>query len=79
VLTSIDEQDVSGINGIEWDAVETASQFNGKFCRTLTRLSLARCDSLLLLRWTNLIAPRRFIRFSTLQSIGAIISQRCWG
>lgn len=32
VLTSIDEQDVSGINGIEWDAVETASQFQEHWC-----------------------------------------------
>jgi oligopeptidase A len=32
MLTSIDEQDVSGLNGIEWDAVETASQFNEHWC-----------------------------------------------
>lgn len=28
MLTRIEESDVSGINGVEWDAVEVASQFN---------------------------------------------------
>ena len=32
ILTSIDEPMVSGINGIEWDAVEIASQFMENWC-----------------------------------------------
>lgn len=32
MLTKIDYTDVSGINGVEWDAVETASQFMENWC-----------------------------------------------
>ena len=32
MLTTIDDADVSGLNGIEWDAVEIASQFMENWC-----------------------------------------------
>ena len=32
MLTQVDEADVSGINGVEWDAVELASQFMENWC-----------------------------------------------
>ncbi|MDR3427409.1 M3 family metallopeptidase [Silvimonas sp.] len=32
LLTEVDERDVSGINGVEWDAVELPSQFMENFC-----------------------------------------------
>ncbi len=32
LLTQVDEQDVSGINGVEWDAVELPSQLMENFC-----------------------------------------------
>jgi len=32
MLTKVDYPDVSGINGVEWDAVETASQFMENWC-----------------------------------------------
>jgi oligopeptidase A len=32
MLTRVDEMDVSGINGVEWDAVELPSQFMENFC-----------------------------------------------
>ena len=32
LLTEVDELDVSGINGVEWDAVELPSQFMENFC-----------------------------------------------
>ena len=32
MLTKIDELDVAGINGVEWDAVELPSQFMENFC-----------------------------------------------
>ena len=32
ILTTVDYPDVSGINGVEWDAVETASQFMENWC-----------------------------------------------
>ncbi|MCK9516493.1 MAG: M3 family metallopeptidase [Ottowia sp.] len=32
MLTQVDELDVSGINGVEWDAVELPSQFMENFC-----------------------------------------------
>ena len=32
MLTQIDERDVSGISGVEWDAVELPSQFMENFC-----------------------------------------------
>ena len=32
MLTTVDYPDVSGINGVEWDAVETASQFMENWC-----------------------------------------------
>jgi oligopeptidase A len=32
LLTRVNEQDVSGINGVEWDAVELPSQFMENFC-----------------------------------------------
>jgi oligopeptidase A len=32
MLTTVDYADVSGINGVEWDAVETASQFMENWC-----------------------------------------------
>jgi len=32
LLTQVDELDVSGINGVEWDAVELPSQFMENFC-----------------------------------------------
>jgi oligopeptidase A len=32
MLTRVDELDVSGINGVEWDAVELPSQFMENFC-----------------------------------------------
>jgi oligopeptidase A len=42
LLTQVDEHDVSGISGVEWDAVELPSQFMENFCwewDTLRRLS----------------------------------------
>lgn len=32
LLTLVDERDVAGINGVEWDAVELPSQFMENFC-----------------------------------------------
>lgn len=32
MMSNVDYQDVSGVNGIEWDAVETASQFMENWC-----------------------------------------------
>ena len=32
ILTTVDEADASGINGVEWDAVEIASQFMENWC-----------------------------------------------
>ena len=32
MLTTVNERDVSGISGVEWDAVELASQFMENFC-----------------------------------------------
>jgi oligopeptidase A len=32
MLTQVNEKDVSGINGVEWDAVELPSQFMENFC-----------------------------------------------
>jgi hypothetical protein len=32
MLTTVDEPDASGVNGIEWDAVEVASQFMENWC-----------------------------------------------
>ena len=32
MLTQVNERDVSGISGVEWDAVELPSQFMGNFC-----------------------------------------------
>ena len=32
LLSQVDERDVSGINGVEWDAVELPSQFMENFC-----------------------------------------------
>jgi len=32
MLTTVDYPDVSGVNGVEWDAVETASQFMENWC-----------------------------------------------
>ncbi|RMG36244.1 MAG: M3 family peptidase, partial [Planctomycetota bacterium] len=42
MLTVVDEADVSGINGVEWDAVELASQFMENWCYhrpTMDRIS----------------------------------------
>lgn len=38
ILTTIDEADASGINGVEWDAVEIASQFMENWCYDRTVL-----------------------------------------
>jgi oligopeptidase A len=32
MLTQVNERDVSGISGVEWDAVELPSQFMENFC-----------------------------------------------
>ena len=32
MLTTVDYADVSGINGVEWDSVELASQFMENWC-----------------------------------------------
>jgi oligopeptidase A len=39
LLTEVDELDVSGINGVEWDAVELPSQFMENFCWEWDNLS----------------------------------------
>ncbi|MDR0275991.1 MAG: M3 family metallopeptidase [Burkholderiaceae bacterium] len=42
LLTQVDERDVSGISGVEWDAVELPSQFMENFCwewQTLRRMT----------------------------------------
>ena len=39
LLTEVDELDVSGINGVEWDAVELPSQFMENFCWEWDKLS----------------------------------------
>jgi oligopeptidase A len=42
MLTTVDEPQASGINGVEWDAIEIASQFMENWCydkETLTSLS----------------------------------------
>ncbi len=39
LLTQVDELDVSGINGVEWDAVELPSQFMENFCWEWENLS----------------------------------------
>ncbi|MFM1859282.1 MAG: hypothetical protein RL133_782 [Pseudomonadota bacterium] len=47
LLTEVDELDVSGINGVEWDAVELPSQFMENFCwewETLSHMT-AHIDS----------------------------------
>jgi len=38
MLTTVDEPDASGVNGIEWDAVEIASQFMENWCYDRTTL-----------------------------------------
>jgi oligopeptidase A len=47
LLTQVDERDVSGISGVEWDAVELPSQFMENFCWewTVLRHMTAHVDS----------------------------------
>jgi oligopeptidase A len=40
MLTKIDEPDVAGINGVEWDAVELPSQFMENYCWQREALNL---------------------------------------
>jgi len=43
LLTEVDELEVSGINGVEWDAVELPSQFMENFCWEWEKLQSMTC------------------------------------
>ena len=45
MLTQVDELGVSGINGVEWDAVELPSQFMENFCLEWEVLSRMTCHA----------------------------------
>lgn len=45
MLTTVDEPEASGINGIEWDAVEIASQFMENWCYERTTLKGLSCHA----------------------------------
>jgi len=43
LLTTVDEPEASGLNGIEWDAVEIASQFMENWCYNKATLTAMSC------------------------------------
>jgi oligopeptidase A len=45
MLTTVDEPDASGVNGIEWDAVEVASQFMENWCYDRATLRGLSCHA----------------------------------
>ncbi|MCB9229514.1 MAG: M3 family metallopeptidase [Deltaproteobacteria bacterium] len=65
MLTRVDDPDVSGINGVEWDAVELASQFMENWCyhrQTLMNMALhyQSGDALPEDLYQNLLASKTF-------------------
>lgn len=45
MLTAVDEPDASGVNGIEWDAIEIASQFMENWCADRGTLKELSCHT----------------------------------
>jgi len=45
MLTTVDEPDASGVNGIEWDAIEIASQFMENWCYDRATLKKLSCHA----------------------------------
>lgn len=65
MLTQVNERDVSGINGVEWDAVELPSQFMENFCWEWDVLShmtshVDTCEPLPRALYDKMIAAKNF-------------------